>query len=90
MTEKKQTPIQGQVIGNEPENLESNQQKLAEKRLQTMNDLDKIKVPIMCTVIMDPEPFEYRNREFWMAFQKHDEKVREQLTQFLNSKKAKK
>ena len=89
MTEKK-TPIQGQVIDHQNEDLKSNQEKLAEKRLQVMNDLDKIKTPIMCTVIMDPEPFEYRNREFWMAFMKHDEKTRQHLTNFLNTKGKKK
>lgn len=84
--ETKKMPILGQTVEETAEQLQSNQQKDAEAKLKVMDDLDKIKVPIMCTVIMDPQPFEYRNREFWMAFQKHDEKVREHLTNFLNTK----
>ena len=53
MTNKKM-PVLGKTIEEQPEELKNNQQKDAEKKLQVMNDLDKIKVPIMCTVITYP------------------------------------
>ncbi len=78
--------IKGNNTVNEKVELESINEIQAKEKLRVMDELDKIPYPIMCTVIMEPAPFEYRNLQFWKAFEQRDKKVREALTTYLNTK----
>lgn len=80
-------PLIGQNVEHKEEELQSIQQRQTEYKLKVMDDLDKIKVPIMCTVILPDSAFEYRNEYFWKAFQEKDKTIKLKLTEYLNSKK---
>lgn len=84
---EKEMPLVGKVVEESKEELESIKEKQAKKKLEIMDALDEIDTPLMVTVINDPEPFEYRNRAFWEAFQRRDYHVRNMLTDYLDSKK---
>jgi len=82
-------PIIGQNEKYTEEEISSFQEDQAKAKIRIMDDLDKIRVPIMCTVILDPAPFEYRNAEFWKALKDKDNVVREILSQWLTNSKRK-
>lgn len=86
-TEQPVLGVPGQVSEEKIESLKKEQ---ADRKIKVMDQLDDIKEPIMATVLIGPEAFEYRNRGFWLSFQKRDKTVRNMLAEFLNSKKIKK
>lgn len=76
------------ILGKESDQaLNSIPEREAKRKLEIMADLDKIKAPIMGTVILPEGAFEYRNETFWLAFKERDDKVKLALTDYLNSKK---
>lgn len=86
---KNEQPVLGVQEGEEHEQLQALQEEQAKRRIEIMDQLDEIKVPIICTVVMEPGTFDYRNRAFWVAFQQKDKNVRNLLTEFLNKNKSK-
>lgn len=85
---KEKQPVLGRVETEVEEDLLSNQEKQAKRKLEVMDMLDRIKAPIICTVVVEPESFDYRNRAFWEAFAKKDEITRRLLVELLNRNKA--
>lgn len=79
-------PILGKVTSEDEEKIKSINEKQAERKIQVMNDLDKIKEPLMVTVLMGPDIWEYRNLAFWKALERKDRTVREMLRDYITKK----
>jgi len=60
--------------------------KNAKQALQTMEDLDKIKVPLECTMYMAGNRSTYRNQEYRKMVSDMDIKTKDELKKFIKDK----
>ncbi len=66
--------------------MESNQQKIAKRKLKVMADLDKIKEPLSCEITIGTEMFPYRNAQFWLDLSAGNKMVKAHLERLAKGK----
>lgn len=84
---KNEMPILGKVLDEKKEEIDNIKQRQAKRKIEIMDQLDEIKVPILCTILVEPESFDYRNKAFWNALANKDQAVRSLLVAYLNKGK---
>lgn len=84
---EKQIPLAGVLDGKfEEENLKANQVIVAEKQLHVMEELDKIKTPIECTIYQEKR-WTYRNDAYRKFVSEMDKRGKEELMKFIKENK---